>query len=141
MTPTGVSNAHRHAMNRFANPATSSGPRDPIGAIEALWFQALAGGFHGPFCNCFAGPLLTLDARTLEADVLDYLLPRYAVERLHPLVEALKRRQTEPVGRFVDWLQSVPSAEITGSLYARLIDDISGILSSIGSSKAGFSCT
>jgi hypothetical protein len=119
----------------------SSGSRDSIGAIDELWFQAMAGGFHGPLCNCFGGSAVTLDAASLEADVLDYLMPRYAAERLDPLVGLLKRRQENPMGSFVDWMRDLRDATLTQTLYGRLIADVGEILSSIGNAKTGFACT
>jgi hypothetical protein len=128
-------------MNGFADPAVPSGSRDSIDAIDELWFQAMAGGFHGPFCNCLGGSAVMLDAASLEADVLDYLLPRYAAERIDPLVDLLKRRQANAIGSFVDWLRGLRVAGLTQNLYVRLIDDVGSILSSIGNARMGFACT
>ena len=128
-------------MSSFSDPAVTSGSRDSIGAIDELWFQAMAAGFHGPFCKCFGGSVVTLDAGSLETDVLDYLLPRYTAEQLDPLVGLLKRRQAKRVGSFVDWLRGLPDPIVNQALYGRLFDDISSILSSIGSSRTEFACT
>jgi hypothetical protein len=130
-----------NAMSGFSDSSVTSGSRDSIGAIDELWFQAMAGEFHGPFCKCFGGSAMTLDPGSLETDVLDYLLPRYAAEQLDSLVGLLKQRQAMPVGSFVDWLRDLPDPTVNQSLYFRLFDDVGSILSSIGSARTGFACT
>jgi hypothetical protein len=126
-------------MKRIADPPGSSGPRASIGTIEQLWRQAFAREFHGQFCKCFS-TAVKLDAASLEADILDYLLPRYSGEQLGPLVDLLKRRQAEPVGSFVDWLRNLASTIVIPGLYTRLIRDVDSILSSIGIGSPGFAC-
>jgi hypothetical protein len=138
MTP--VDTIRAHATNTSADPEVSFRSRDPMAAIDELWFSAMAGGFHGAFCNCFGGAPVTLNAASLEADVVDYLLPRYTAERLDPLADGLKRRRIKPVGSFVDWLRG-QDAVIAPDLYDRLTDDVAGILTSIGSAATGFACT
>jgi hypothetical protein len=128
-------------MSGFSDSSVTSGSRASIGAIDELWFQAMAGEFHGPFCKCFGGSAVTLDPGSLETDVLDYLLPRYAAEQLDPLVGLLKRRQAKPVGSFVEWLRGLPHPIVNQALYGRLFDDVSSILSSIASTRTGFACT
>jgi hypothetical protein len=128
-------------MIGFDNGAASSGSPDRIGAIDELWFQAMAGGFHGASCRCFGGSAVTLDAQSLEADILDYLLPRYTAEHLDPLVDALKKRRTDRTGSFIDWLSKLSDTTISPNMYTRLIDDIGNILSSIGNVRAGFACS
>jgi hypothetical protein len=68
-------------MARFENPRISAS-RDHIGEIEMLWQSALSGTFHGSLCNCFRGAFPVIDAKTLETDVLDYLLPAIRMTRL-----------------------------------------------------------
>jgi hypothetical protein len=138
MTP--VETLRAHATNTSADPEVSFRSHDSIAAIDELWFRAMAGGFHGAFCNCFGGSAVTLDAASLEADVLDYLLPRYTAERLDPLVNVFKQRQARRGASFVDWLRS-QNAVVAPNLYGRLLDDVAGILASIGSATTGFACT
>ena len=87
-----------------------------------LWRSALSGTFHGPLCNCFRGAFPVIDAKTLEADVLDNLLPRYTHDSVAFLVDLLKTRQANPEGSFVDWLRSLRKAEITEGAYGRLTE-------------------
>jgi hypothetical protein len=126
-------------MARFENPRISAS-RDCIGDIEMLWRSALSSTFHGPLCNCFRGAFPVIDAKTLEADVLDYLLPCYTHDPVPFLVDLLKTRQASPEGSFVDWLSSLRKAEITECSYRRLTEDIRDILSSICSLRPGFAC-
>jgi hypothetical protein len=127
-------------MARYENTRISASP-DPITDIEILWRSALSGAFHGPWCNCSRAAFPVIDAKTLEADVLDYLLPRYAYDSVAFLVELLKTRQANPEGSFVDWLRSLRKAEFTESSYERLTEDIRNMLSSISNLTPGFACT
>ena len=75
---------------------------DSIGAINKLCFKPWRLGSTVHFANAFfGGSVVTLDAGSLETDVLDYLCRRYAAERLIRSLACLKRRQAKPAGSFI----------------------------------------
>jgi hypothetical protein len=123
----------------FGLPPRDTDADDPLSRIVDLWRSALAVGLHGPFCSCFGGMPVMLDAATLEADVLDYLKRRYEVASLHALAELVAKRQRAPEGPFLDWLKK-DSSTMPAPLQERLHVDVERVLKSIGNTGAQFRC-
>jgi len=114
----------------------------------ATAFQAaLAAGIHPSGCFCGGMFRASIDAASLEQDVLDYLVPRYEQNGPAPVADLLRTRQDAPgTRRFTEWLRRLPEAGLADVELDQLINDLESLLDSFvvaaqpeGASR--FSCT
>lgn len=109
-------------------------PADAMGRAVRLWREAPASPLHGAVCACLGGGGFVLGRDALEADLLDFLEPRYATEPA--LLAMLRARRAAPTGDFVDWLQRSCDG-LTDELRLRLAEDVAGVLGSVGEAARG----
>src|SRR5262249_16757526 len=100
--------------------------------IENLWRQALNTAWHGAGCSCHgSGTVVVLSAAELEADLIEYLLPRYEKADAREPVDALKQRQTAMANEtFPVWLQSTAITSLPAPTREALFSDIENSLRS-----------
>jgi hypothetical protein len=93
-----------------------------------------------------------LNARDMEADILDYMRGRYAAEGLDALVALLDAREAEreadtPLIPFRTWLIRLPELGVDVAALERFITDLTDTLESFGTdsrpagSGSGIICT
>ena len=114
----------------------------------ATAFQAaLAAGIHPSGCFCGGMFRASIDAASLEQDVLDYLVPRYEEHGPAPIASLLRARQDQPdQRRFTEWLRHLPQAGLSDAELEQLTNDLESLLDSfvVAAQPAGgsrFACT
>ena len=132
------------------------GPADVAGQVQrlaSLWRAVTSLPMHPAGCTCMGHLLIpALNARDMEADILDYMRGRYATEGLDALVGLLDAREAEreadtPLVPFRTWLLRLPEAGIDVAALERFITDLADTLESFGgdsrpsSSGSGIICT
>jgi hypothetical protein len=106
--------------------------------IEDLWSEAQSTAWHGAGCSCHGSGPVILSAADLEADLLDYLLPRYQKVGEQALVEVLKTRQAAVKNEgFLPWLRSDSIAALPAVSRETLLADIANSLQSFCDDNAG----
>jgi hypothetical protein len=99
--------------------------------IEDLWGRAQSTAWHGAGCSCHGPGPVILSAADLEADLLEYLLPRYEKAADLALVDALKTRQANAKGEgFLVWLRGRDIAALPAASRETLLGDVSNSLQS-----------
>ncbi len=121
--------------------------------LASLWRTVTSLPMHPAGCTCMGHFLIpALNARDMEADILDYMRGRYAAEGLDALVALLDAREAEreadtPLAPFRTWLLGLPEAGIPGTALERFVTDLTDTLESFGSdsrpsgSGSGIICT
>lgn len=119
--------------------------------LAALWRVVTSRPLHPAGCTCMGHFLIpAMNARDMEADILDYMRSRYAGEGLAPLVALLDAREAEregsdmPAQSFRAWLHHLPSAGIEARALDRFLADLTATLESFepaGRSPGGLICT
>jgi hypothetical protein len=138
------------AMERGGEPA------DVVAQVQrlaSLWRAVTSLPMHPAGCTCMGHFLIpALNARDMEADILDYMRGRYAAEGLEALVRLLDAREAEreagtPLAPFRTWLLRLPEAGIEAAALERFVTDLTDTLESFGSdsrpsgSGSGIICT
>ena len=131
-------------------------PTDVVTQVQrlaSLWRAVTSLPMHPAGCTCMGHLLIpALNARDMEADILDYMRGRYAAEGLDALVALLDIREAEreadtPLVPFRTWLLRLPEAGIDVAALERFITDLADTLESFGgdsrpsSSGSGIICT
>lgn len=106
-------------------------------ALAALFADALAAGFHPLGCGCGGGVAPMISAASLEADLLDYLLPRYEKSGAARLAEFVRARRRARAGGFTDWLRGLDAAPLDVADRARFDADLRGVLEPMVQAAAG----
>lgn len=106
-----------------------------VETLATLWEQARSAAAHPAGCACNGAFMVTLDARIIEDDILDYLHTRYqdAQEpRLLAVVEGRRSQLMSPAGHepFEDWLAR--AAHLGDDERDRLFTDLQRVLESFG---------
>ena len=102
---------------------------DDAGAALAMLFRdALAGGVHPPGCGCGGGVAPMISAASLEADLLDYLVPRYEKSGAAGLAAFVAARRAASAPGFTDWLRGLDAAPLDPAERARLDADLRAVL-------------
>jgi hypothetical protein len=121
--------------------------------LASLWRIVTSLPMHPAGCTCMGHFLIpALNARDMEADILDYMRGRYAAERHDALVALLDARETEreadtPLVPFRTWLLRLPEAGLAAVDLKRFVTDLTDTLESFGSdsrpsgSGSGIICT
>ena len=124
-----------------------------IRRLASLWRAVTSLPMHPVGCTCMGHFLIpALNARDVEADILDYMRGRYAAEGLDALVALLDAREAQreaetPLVPFRTWLLRLPEAGIPGAALERFVTDLADTLESFGSdsrpsdSASGIICT
>ena len=138
------------AMQRDSEPADV---KAQVQRLASLWRTVTSLPMHPAGCTCMGHFLIpALNARDMEADILDYMRGRYAAEGLDALVALLDAREAErdadtPLVPFRTWLLRLPEAGIPVAALGRFVTDLTDTLESFGSdsrpsnSGSGFICT
>ena len=115
---------------------------DPWQPLAELWELVLANPVHSPFCSCLVPMGISIDATTLEQDLLDYLLPRYQAQGRERLAGALAGRAATARTGFIDWLRNI-GHDLPEPDTQRLIEDITKTLSTFQDAAPTnrFACT
>jgi hypothetical protein len=110
----------------------------------ALWRSVVSRPPHPAGCTCMGHMLVpAMNARDMEADILDYMRGRYAAEGLEAIVElldarAVARGATEiPAQPFRAWLQRLPAGATPPVALARFLDDLIATLESFEANASG----
>lgn len=131
----------------------TTGVAQRIQRLAALWRAVTSRPLHPVGCTCMGHFLIpALNARDMEADILDYMRGRYAAEGLDALVALLDTREAEreadtPLVPFRTWLLRLPEASIDVADLKRFITDLADTLESFGgdsrpsNSGSGIICT
>ena len=124
-----------------------------IQRLASLWRAVTSLPMHPAGCTCMGHFLIpALNARDMEADILDYMRGRYAAEGLDALVALLDAREAEreadtPLVPFRTWLLRLPEAGIPRKALERFVTDLTDTLESFGNdsrpsgSGSGIICT
>ncbi len=138
------------AMERDGEPADVTAQ---IQRLASLWRAVTSLPMHPAGCTCMGHFLIpALNARDMEADILDYMRGRYAAEGLNALIALLDARETEreadtPPVPFRTWLLRLLEAGLAVEDLKRFVTDLTDTLESFGSdsrpsnSGSGFICT
>jgi len=121
------------------------------GRLAALWRAVTSRPVHPAGCTCMGHFLIpAMNARDMEADILDYMRGRYAAEGVAPLVALLDAREAEreagdnPARPFRAWLMHLPTAGIEPGALDRFLADLTATLESFepaGPPPSGLICT
>lgn len=137
-------------MQRDGEPADIAAQ---VQRLASLWRTVTSLPMHPAGCTCMGHFLIpALNARDMEADILDYMRGRYAAERLDALVALLDAREAEreadtPLVPFRTWLLRLPETGLALADLKRFVTDLTDTLESFGSdsrpsnSGSGFICT
>ena len=105
--------------------------------LAALWRSVTSRPLHPAGCTCMGHFLIpAMNARDMEADILDYMRGRYATEGLAPLVGLLDAREAErdatdlPARPFRAWLAHLPAAGVEAAALDRFFTDLTATLES-----------
>jgi hypothetical protein len=138
------------AMERGGEPA------DVVAQVQrlaSLWRAVTSLPMHPAGCTCMGHFLIpALNARDMEADILDYMRGRYAAEDLGALVALLDTREAEreadtPLLPFRAWLLRLPEAGVEATALDRFLTDLTATLESFeadgraSGSGSGIICT
>ena len=131
----------------------SAGVTARVQRLASLWRAVTSRPVHPVGCTCMGHFLIpALNARDMEADILDYMRSRYAAEGLDALVELLDAREAEreastPLAPFRTWLLRLPEAGVEEAALGRFITDLTATLESFetdsraSGSGSGIICT
>jgi hypothetical protein len=121
--------------------------------LASLWRAVTSLPMHPAGCTCMGHFLIpALNARDMEADILDYMRGRYAADRLDALVALLDAREAEreadtPLVPFRTWLLRLPESGLAVATLERFVTDLTDTLESFGGdsrpsgSGSGIICT
>ena len=127
---------------------------EKVQRLATLWRAVTSRPVHPVGCTCMGHFLIpAMNARDMEADILDYMRGRYVTEGIGALVALLDAREAErdapdpaaPPLRV--WLLRLPQAGVDGAALDRFLGDFLATLESFEvdsrASKpgAGFICT
>jgi len=134
-----------HGISRFAMELPFARPAPQKPDLAALWARARTVTVHPPGCPCVTrGFGVTLDARMIEDDILDYLHARYEMNgrmRLAAVVEGRRGALMAPAGAapFEDWLATFSA--LPEEDRAAIEQDLAQVLASFtGADDGGFEC-
>jgi hypothetical protein len=131
----------------------TTGVAQRIQRLAALWRAVTSRPLHPVGCTCMGHFLIpALNARDMEADILDYMRGRYAAEDLGALVALLDTREAEreadtPLLPFRAWLLRLPEAGVEATALDRFLTDLTATLESFeadgraSGSGSGIICT
>ena len=127
---------------------------EKVHRLATLWRAVSSRPVHPVGCTCMGHFLIpAMNARDMEADILDYMRGRYSAEGIGALVALLDAREAErdapdtPVPPLRVWLLRLPQAGVDGAALDRFLGDLLATLESFEvdsrASKpgAGFICT
>lgn len=125
---------------------------EKVHRVAALWRAVISRPVHPVGCTCMGHFLIpAMNARDMEADILDYMRGRYAAEGLGALVALLDAREAEreaagtPAPPFRAWLLGLARSGVDGAALDRFLGDLRLTLESFEAdsrgSKPGFICT
>lgn len=136
----------------MTDPDETKRLRERLQGLAILWRVAIARGPHPSGCTCMGHFLIpAMNARDMEADILDFMRHRYAQAGLSDLVALLDARATVreatdiPPTPFRGWLLTIADAPVRS--LDRFIDDLTDTLESFAphsqaaTPASGFLCT
>ena len=122
--------------------------------LASLWRTVVSRPPHPAGCTCMGHFLIpAMNARDMEADILDYMRGRYAAEGIGSLVALLDARAAEreatdiPALPFRAWLLRLPQAAVEAPALDRFLGDLLATLESFeantraSGSGGGLICT
>ncbi len=117
--------------------APSADPRERVQHLATLWRTVLSRPQHPAGCTCMGHLLIpAMNARDMEADILDFMRGRYAAEGIGALVELLDARAAAreatdiPAQPFRAWLLRLPDAGVEPAALDRFLADLLATLDS-----------
>ena len=137
----------------MAAVSAAPGIAERVARLAALWRVVTSRPVHPAGCTCMGHFLIpAMNARDMEADILDYMRGRYAAEGIAPLVALLDAREAEreatdiPAPPFRAWLARLPAAGVEEGALERFLGDLTATLESFdegpgGSASGGLICT
>lgn len=100
--------------------------------IQRLWSTMNTGVWHAMSCRCCGGGMFSMNAKVVEADMLDYLADKYRSEGLEPLCSAIAQRKNNSVPALPAWLQALDAGgAIPAAAVKQLKRDIANMLESL----------
>ena len=120
--------------------------------VASLWRTVISRSPHPVGCTCMGHFLIpAMNARDMEADILDYMRGRYADEGIGALITLLDDRAEQrgatdtPALAFRAWLLRLPQAGIEAAALDRFLADLLATLESFETnsrtSGSGIICT
>ena len=132
-------------------PEETATAAERAGQLAVLWRAVTSRPVHPAGCTCMGHFLIpAMNARDMEADILDYMRGRYAAEGLASLVALLDTREAEreaddiPARPFRAWLMRLPTAGVEPGALDRFLADLTATLESFepaGPPASGLICT
>ncbi|WP_372621777.1 hypothetical protein [Falsiroseomonas sp.] len=118
--------------------------RERVQRLATLWRVVVSRPPHPAGCTCMGHMLIpAMNARDMEADILDYMRGRYAAEGLGALVALLDARAAAreatdiPAQPFRAWLLHLPEAGIEPAALDRFTADLLATLDSFEANSRG----
>ncbi|MAL01459.1 MAG: hypothetical protein CL536_04845 [Alcaligenaceae bacterium] len=100
--------------------------------IQTLWNSIDTNMWHGMSCRCCGGGMFTMNARVLEADLLDYLADKYQSDDLRPLKEAVNEHADHLDKPLPAWLRALEAQNtIPTPLMQQLKSDVMELLKNL----------
>lgn len=100
--------------------------------IQRRWSTMNTGVWHAMSCRCCGGGMFSMNAKVVEADMLDYLADKYQTEGLEPLCNAIAQRKNNPVPALPAWLLTLDAdGAIPAAAMKQLKCDIANMLESL----------
>jgi hypothetical protein len=130
----------------------TAGMAERVQRLASLWRAVISRPSHPVGCTCMGHFLIpAMNARDMEADILDYMRGRYAAEGVGRLVGLLDARAAEreatdtPGLPFRAWLLRLPQAEVDAAELERFLGDLLATLESFEANSraagSGIICT
>ena len=131
---------------------TAADMAERVQRLASLWRAVISRPPHPVGCTCMGHFLIpAMNARDMEADILDYMRGRYAAEGINALVGLLDDRASErertdtPAPPFRAWLLRLPQAGVEAEVLDRFLGDLLATLESFEANTrtagSGIICT
>lgn len=100
--------------------------------IQRLWSTMNTSMWHAMSCRCCGGGMFSMNAKVLEADLLDYLADKYQSQGLEPVCDALTQRKNNPTLGLPAWLLELDTeGSVPAFMMMQLKCDIAQMLKSL----------
>ncbi|HEV7268272.1 MAG TPA: hypothetical protein VGN83_25720 [Falsiroseomonas sp.] len=118
--------------------------QERVQRLAAFWRVVVSRPPHPVGCTCMGHMLVpAMNARDMEADILDYMRSRYAADGINRLVALLDARAAAreatgiPAQPFRAWLLRLPEAGIEPAVLDRFTADLLATLESFEANSRG----
>lgn len=118
------------------NDSTAAPLGERVARLGQLWRSVTSRPLHPVGCTCMGHFLIpAMNAKDMEADILDYMRGRYAGEGFAALVALLDAREAEREGEapclsFRAWLLRLPEVAGDAAALDRFLTDLQATLES-----------